>query len=238
MDPQSRISWTRQLDCINQWPLTIHTGKPLAKIILKTRLSENLPPSYRGDIIRFAYKALIKVQIDDRPAQLLHLPLRVVPSVGSYYTFDSSTTADSLPGLSGSAYSESHSLPGCVYNPFHVDFHSQFGYGGSNPGEDVLQKNLMHPAVYDKLSQLHTNTQVSCTITPGHKTKKMKTNGKRARRKSFSQSPSALFAEIVSSSSAGMFLSIYSLLFSKLYALRSKWPYLSNRGFQDGGAAG
>ncbi|VDK33125.1 unnamed protein product [Taenia asiatica] len=206
LDSQSRISWTRQLDCSNQWPLTLYAEKPFAKIILKTHLSENLPPSYRGNIVRFAYKALIKVQVDDRPAQLLHLPLRVLPSVGSCYPFDFSTTADSLPGLSGSAYSESHSPPTCVYNPFHVGFHSQLGYGGRNPGEDILQKNLMHPAVYDKLSQLRANTQVSCVITRGHRTKKVKRKGKRARRTSFSQSPSALFAEIVASSSAASFM--------------------------------
>nr|CDS16268.1 retrograde Golgi transport protein RGP1 [Echinococcus granulosus] len=202
LDSQSRISWIQQLNSTNQWPLIIYAEKPIARIILKTRLSENLPPSYRGNIVRFAYKALIKVQVDNRPAQLLRLPFHILPSVGSYHSFDS-TTADSLPGLSSNAYSESQSPPDCVCNPFHVDFHSQIGYKDSNLGEGILKKDLMHPAVYDKLSQLHANTQVPCAITSVHMAKKTK---KRAKRTSFSQSPSAMFAEIVFSSSIVSFM--------------------------------
>ncbi|VDM31114.1 unnamed protein product [Hydatigera taeniaeformis] len=202
LDSQSRISWIRQLNSTNQWPLIIHAGKPLAKIVLKSRLPENLPPSYRGNIIRFAYKVLVKAQVNDRPAQLLHLPLRVLPSVGSCYPFDSSISFDSLPCLSGS---ESHASLGCVYNPFHVDFHSQLGHKGGIPSEGILQKTLMHPAVSAKLSQLYINTQVSNGTTLGHKVQKTESI-KRRKRKSLSQSPSALFAEIVSSSSVASFM--------------------------------
>ncbi|KAM3174775.1 hypothetical protein ACTXT7_009833 [Hymenolepis weldensis] len=194
LDPQSHVSWIRPLKSTTQFPFQLGVERQSAKIILKARLPENLPPSYRGHIIRFAYKVLVKVDVDDKPIQLLRLPFRVLPTVASYYPLDSFSTP-SASGLMSNTYGESQSVCDRISDPFHVDFNSQVAYG-NNPFENgSLQKTAMHPAVYEKLYQLYTDDQVSSTINFGNKSKKNK--NKRARTASLSQSPSAMFAEIV-----------------------------------------
>ncbi|VUZ53046.1 unnamed protein product [Hymenolepis diminuta] len=101
-------------------------------------------------------------------------------------------------------YSESQSVCDRISDPFYVDFNSQVVYG-NNPFENgSLQKTAMHPAVYEKLYQLYIDDQVSSTVNSGKKSKKNK--NKRARTASLSQSPSSMFAEIVSSGPLASFM--------------------------------
>lgn len=198
LDPQSHVLCICPLKSTCQWPLQLNAEKPSAKFILKSRLPENLPPSYRGHIIRFAYKVLVKVDVEDKPIQLLRLPLRILPTVTSYYPMDSaSTPAASLPGPMSSSYSSQFDR---VSDPFHVDFNSQIAYVNSPPGNGSLQGSSMHQAVYEKLCQFYANDQVS-SIRPAKLSKK--TRSRRVRTMSLSQLPSAMFAEIVSAISLG-----------------------------------
>nr|CDS32136.1 retrograde Golgi transport protein RGP1 [Hymenolepis microstoma] len=203
LDPQSHVSWIRLLKSKTHFPLQLRVEERSVRIILKTRLPQNLPPSYRGHIIRFAYKVLIKVDVDDKPIQILRLPFRVLPAVASYYPFDSSS-ALSASDLTSVTYSESQSVCGRINDPFHVDFNNQTAYGNDPFENGTIQKTTMHPAVYEKLNRLYTDDKVSSITNPSKKSKKNKS--RRARTASLSQSPSAMFAEIVSSSSLASFM--------------------------------
>ncbi|KAM7541630.1 hypothetical protein Aperf_G00000036453 [Anoplocephala perfoliata] len=200
LDPHSHVSWIRPLKSTCQWPLQLTTEKPSAKFVLKSRLPENLPPSYRGHIIRFAYKVLIKVDVENKPLQLLRLPLRILPNVTSYYPMDStSTPAASILGPMSSSYG-SQTVSDLISDPFHMDFNAQVHQ--NNPLSE-LQRGSMHQAVYEKLCQFYANDQVSSSISPAKKSEK--TRKRRARKTSLSHSPSAMFAEIVSANSLAAF---------------------------------
>ncbi|VDN98385.1 unnamed protein product [Rodentolepis nana] len=204
LDPQSHVSWIHLLKPTTHFPLQLSAEERSVRITLKARLPENLPPSYRGHIIRFAYKVLIKVDVDDKPTQILRLPFRVLPAVASYYPFDSSS-AHSASDLTSVTYSESQSVCGRISDPFHIDFNDQTAYGNDPFDNGTVQKAAMHPAIYEKLNRLYTDDQVSSTTNSTKKSKK-KNKSRRARTASLSQSPSAMFAELASSSSLASFV--------------------------------
>uniref|UniRef100_A0A5K3EZE0 Arrestin_N domain-containing protein n=1 Tax=Mesocestoides corti TaxID=53468 RepID=A0A5K3EZE0_MESCO len=211
LDPQSRVSWIGHLKSGTQFPFFAIDEKSCTKITLRARLPEHLPPSYRGNIIRFAYKALIQVQVGNISPRLLHLPFRVLPSVRAYYHSSpslsavSSTISVTLPVLMGSDYHGSLITSDRDSNPFRNDSTGQFGCGTSPLGDGCLSREELHPAVFDRLSQLLTEAQMSYS-NRSHGTKKARGRKKRIRKESPSRLPSAMFAEMVSSSSVATFV--------------------------------
>ncbi len=213
LDPQSRVSWASLMRLNTHRSLTLSPENPCVKLILKTRLPEHLPPSYRGQMLRFAYKVMICVQVEGKPPRLLHLPFRVLPSINAYNFGVSSFSAASstITAGFGACYTDSDCSGSQIFmdrdsNPFRYD-NEPSGTGGQisyRLGDGCLSREELHPAVYDKLSQLFSDMQV--TANGGQtkvKKRRKKKDSKRMRNKSPSRSPSAMFAELVSSSSVG-----------------------------------
>lgn len=180
-------------------------------VVLKECLPNNLPPSYRGSFIRFAYKVLICVEVDENRRQLIHLPFRLLPSLHAYSVGNSSCLPSSISSAASSTIVNARDGAGSEgacwasnMNPFHLstlgDGDERFNFF-DNGG--IFSQDELHPMVYDKLSRLFSTNVGLDESKPAEKRRR-----NRSRKKSTARPPSTLFAELVSSSSVGKFHSI------------------------------
>lgn len=196
----------------------------MIKVSFKCRLPENLPPSYRGNIIRVAYKLMISAQLEGRSPHLLHLPFRVLPSVSAYTFSEYAISASSSTITGGMArYSDGECSLNQIddKNPFRYETGLKEDGKERQPkmhdllGNGCLSREELHPAIYDKLSQLYSDVHFTSNASHPRRRKKKKTKQPKinsetyVRKKSLSRSPSAMFAEIISSSSFGRLFLFY-----------------------------
>ncbi|KAK6009061.1 hypothetical protein OSTOST_26043 [Ostertagia ostertagi] len=59
--------------------------------------THDLPPSFRGHLVKYLNRITVAVQHVRAPIKLMHIPVRIIPSVG----VDENPKAESNPFLSG-----------------------------------------------------------------------------------------------------------------------------------------
>uniref|UniRef100_A0A0X3Q466 Rgp1 n=2 Tax=Schistocephalus solidus TaxID=70667 RepID=A0A0X3Q466_SCHSO len=235
LDPNSRVLWASHLlrKTLNQ-RLTIMANSSYV-VSLKASLPGKLAPSYRGALIRIAYKAMLSWKISyflggtsskqegghvASDVRVVHLPFRVLPSFHAYYT--PTISSASISSLVTSAAMTESDFDSSVQlestNPFSVFCKvpsipnlSDDGATDGNGGlcfNDFLSVVNLHPLIVDRLTTAFKQSlQTTSDTTCFENLSQVRESGRRGNRKSSPpRSPSTVFAELVSSTSAATFV--------------------------------
>ncbi|BHF61542.1 Golgi membrane exchange factor (Ric1p-Rgp1p) subunit [Sparganum proliferum] len=235
LDPNSHLLWASRL--LNKMLIQKFTvmANSSCVVSLKASLPGKLAPSYRGAVLRIAYKAMLswkisycfgdssidqgsnKVAVDVR---VVHLPFRVLPSFHAYYA--PSVSSASLSSLvTSTAVTESDfdsSVQQESTNPFSVYYKipgiSNLTNGGGSGGNgnlcvnDFLPQANLHPSIVDSLTTAFNQfLQTNSNATYLEGLPQTWESGLRSTRKSSPPRPSStVFAELVSSTSVSTFV--------------------------------